>query len=532
MENKVAAGEGTFVQNDSEISVGRFNKSTNNSDNYGNEGNTAFSIGIGTSNSNRKNAVEVMQNGDVYVNGIGEYDGTNPSDSKDLATYLPNMVNVTYIGLKTLKDAGNLVPGQQYRITDYTCTTTTIGTKSAGHDFDIIVTADSESVLNEEARAIQHDFPDDTEETVKKHFANNDLKAWKIWYCFDNDTTRFDWANELKIGNVPVGRGVIYRMIDEFNNDVPYDFKNIQFKYTANTDTYPHYYYTFASDNVENNTDYSLNIANSCFSNTISGHINNHKMYLNRIIFIGNNCYKNTFGPGCQQNFFGSGCYNNSFGQNCSLNIFNKNCTDNTFVDVCSNNVFGSTCYYNVFSSACHNNVFGSSCANNTFGSSCANNTFGEGCCNNSFGASCTDNSFRSACSGNSFGNDCDYNTFGSSCYYNSFGNNCRYIKFASDSSESSIKYNYYQNNHFGDGCQYILFTGEEKASYVAYVQNYNFVQGLQGKSSSNYLKVTGKRRRLYDTMVSMRSDDSSVVYGYCLADLAKTVTNEVFNFS
>ena len=26
------------------------------------------------------------------------------------------------------------------------------------------------------------------------------------------------------------GKGVIYRMIDEFNNDVPYDFKNIQFK--------------------------------------------------------------------------------------------------------------------------------------------------------------------------------------------------------------------------------------------------------------------------------------------------------------
>ena len=103
----------------------------------------------------------------------------------------------------------------QYRITDYTCTTTTAGTKSAGHVFDIIVTADSESVLNEDARAIQHDGDE--------YFANSDLNAWKLWYCLDNDTTRFAWADETN------GKGVIYRMIDEFNNDIPYDFKNIQF---------------------------------------------------------------------------------------------------------------------------------------------------------------------------------------------------------------------------------------------------------------------------------------------------------------
>ena len=39
----------------------------------------------------------------------------------------------------------------------------------------------------------------------------------------DNDTNRFVWADDT-------GRGVIYRMIDEYNNDCPYDFKNIQFK--------------------------------------------------------------------------------------------------------------------------------------------------------------------------------------------------------------------------------------------------------------------------------------------------------------
>lgn len=103
----------------------------------------------------------------------------------------------------------------QYRITDYACTTTQENTKSAGHPFDIIVTADSENTLNEKARAIQHEG--DT------YFADCDLSAWKIWYCLDNDATRFAWADSVN------GKGVIYRMIDEWNNDVPYDFKNIMY---------------------------------------------------------------------------------------------------------------------------------------------------------------------------------------------------------------------------------------------------------------------------------------------------------------
>ena len=53
---------------------------------------------------------------------------------------------------------------------------------------------------------------------------NSNLAAWQLWYSLDNDTERFAWANDS------LGHGVIYRMIDEYNNDCPYDFKNIQFK--------------------------------------------------------------------------------------------------------------------------------------------------------------------------------------------------------------------------------------------------------------------------------------------------------------
>ena len=39
----------------------------------------------------------------------------------------------------------------------------------------------------------------------------------------DNDTNRFGWTDESN------GKGVIYYMKDEWNNECPYDFKNIQF---------------------------------------------------------------------------------------------------------------------------------------------------------------------------------------------------------------------------------------------------------------------------------------------------------------
>jgi hypothetical protein len=45
--------------------------------------------------------------------------------------------------------------------------------------------------------------------------------AWELKYCLDNDTTRFAWADEEN------GKGVIYYMKDEKNNECPYDFKNI-----------------------------------------------------------------------------------------------------------------------------------------------------------------------------------------------------------------------------------------------------------------------------------------------------------------
>ena len=425
-------------------------------------------------------------------------------------------LNTTWSGLKAMRDNSQLVPGQQYRITDYTCTTTQAATKSAGHVFDIIVTADSTNVLNEEARAIQHEG--DT------YFAGCNLSAWKVWYCIDNDTDRFKWADSVN------GKGVIYRMIDEFNNDVPYDFKNIQFYRQwdeakqlwciISTDNTGVPCYTFSSNGDSSTvefTDMSLSKSNYAYSNVIKECISSgsHKQTLNNICFFGttyyenkflSNCYENTFGNNCSNNSFGESCYSNVFGAGCHSNSFGHDLHSNTFVSGCSRNTLGNDCEYN---------LFGRLCSGNTFGSHCSNNIFVQTLLDNTFGNDCEYNSFDEMCWHNSFSNKCSYNSFGGYCKYNSFGNECAYIKFATDSSATTT-YSYYQNNHFGDGCEYIVFTGAENVSSATNIQNYNFAQGLQG-TSDNYLIVEGKRNRKYETKVAKNSKGELKIY--CEAD-------------
>ena len=438
-------------------------------------------------------------NGDVYIKGVGTYDGTNAggSDVKTLKYALDNnnLTEITWRDLVYLRNRGGLIPGMQYRITDYITTTTQEGTRSAGHQFDIIVTADDRGTLNEEARAINHKFDNPNDD----YFKDCDLNAWQIWYSLDNDTTRFDWVDNSNDADGNPVRGVIYRMIDEFNNDCPYDFKNIQFYRKWNSsksswsiisyDSTGVPCYTFSSEGDSSTTsftDKSLSISNGAHFNVIKGYIAN-KQILNKICFFGGGCYFNTFGNNCCDNTFGNNCYSNTFGNDCQ---------DNTF---------GNNCYSDIFGNRCQGNTFGNNCGNNTFGNDCQNNTFGDSCGNNTFEKFCGSNTFGNNCYSNTFGNHCRNNTFGNDCGSNTFGHNCLYIKFASDSA-ASTKYEYYQNNHFGDGCQYILFKGTEPASSSSCVQNYNFAQGLQG-ASSKYLNIYGKRNRDYETYISKDTD-------------------------
>lgn len=134
----------------------------------------------------------------------------------DEARLSKNIIPVTYEELKTKRDEGSLIPGLWYQITDYRASTTQDYTKVGAGQFDILVLATSENTLSEEAKAVRHEgdtyYPDYVQ-----------FNTWKLWYCLDNDSNRFYWADEEN------GTGVIYRMIDEWNNDCPYDFKSIIF---------------------------------------------------------------------------------------------------------------------------------------------------------------------------------------------------------------------------------------------------------------------------------------------------------------
>ena len=488
-----------------------------------------------------------------------------------IADKLDKIIETTYANLVSLRDSSNLIPGQQYRITDYTCTTTQSNTKSAGHVFDIIVTADDKSTLNELARAVKHEGDE--------YFANNDLSAWQIWYSLDNDTNRFAWADEEN------GKGVIYRMIDEWNNDIPYDFKNIQFlRVDANTVTVirGEYYndYSAKVESLFNSTKNTLpfkyqylewydsaQAAQGGFADLLGmteEEVESSSLYycilddkdwvgdpgllasvesitanskwlytFNTDVFndssldgYTNNVYSNEIGSYSLDGvthlnnicFLDNNCSYNTFGSNCFSNTFGPDCRYNSFGSACYYNTFGPYCSYNTFGSNCSNNTFGSDCSNNTFGSDCYHNIFGSYCRYNIFGSSCSSNTVGPNCSFNSLGDGCSSNTLGTNSVNNTFGSNCYNIKFASDKA-ASTKYSFYQNNHFGDGCKYILFKGSETASSSAQVQNYNFAQGLRG-TSSVYLTIDGVRNLSYEAKVAKNSKGELKIY--CEADLIR----------
>ena len=83
----VAIGEGTYSRMPNEFAIGVYNK-------YYNSNNTservAFSIGNGGSSMNRSNAFEIKANNDIYVVGVGGFDGTNAASATTLQDAIAN----------------------------------------------------------------------------------------------------------------------------------------------------------------------------------------------------------------------------------------------------------------------------------------------------------------------------------------------------------------------------------------------------------------------------------------------------------
>ena len=80
-----AFGQFTITNNAYEFATGNYNKSNTG------DAHTVFSIGNGTSETDRKNLVEVSSDGSVYYNGVGNYDGTNTTSASSVQQEITNL---------------------------------------------------------------------------------------------------------------------------------------------------------------------------------------------------------------------------------------------------------------------------------------------------------------------------------------------------------------------------------------------------------------------------------------------------------
>lgn len=159
------------------------------------------------------------------------------------------------------------------------------------------------------------------------------------------------------------GKGVIYRMIDEFGNDCPYDFKNIQFLTGENAmvglsgDVY---YYTFSIAMEDGLVcDYSIKDIDRdyAYSNIINEYVDYSNRYkLNNIVLLGGrDCHSNTFGENCYDINIGDDCANNIFSNDCHGNVIGEGCYGNTFGNRFTDSTISNNFLYNVIGGHCSN---------------------------------------------------------------------------------------------------------------------------------------------------------------------------------
>ena len=390
------------------------------------------------------------------------------------------LVEVTHAELKAMRDAGKLTPGALYRITDYNCTTTQENTQSAGHQFDIVVMALDSKTLAERAWAMPH--KGDT------YFAASNLKAWRLLYSLENDTKRFAWADPVN------GKGVIYRMIDEHNNDCPYDFKNIQFKRWAITaltsgsdemkaaliydaDENPVYFGAKAYDSpvISGAT---LDDDNYIFAYTFDGALKDAEGNITHYDvsaapFVGSQEFidymiEQEMGEG-----IADVCYDNFIGNYGEMDIEGDNLAPGLTLP---NNVFfnSSYCYFDededywsyAFAN-CYGNSLKSYCSNNTFGNSFYANTFGNNCYNNTFG------------------NGCGNNTFGNGCQFNTFGNNAEKCSVGDGVQNITVSKDFMRYVIIENGNQKITITSNKTTSSSAYLQNFLIALGVNNSNNT-----------------------------------------------
>ena len=398
------------------------------------------------------------------------------------------VVSKTYSQLVTMKNNATLEPGVWYRMTDFVTTVNSARTEiqSAGHAFDLLLLATTTNSFSAKVKAVLHDG--DT------YFAKSRLDKWEIWYDINNNTSQYDWASSN-------GKGVIYRMIDEWDNDHGFDFKNIQFKRyklkaTKHTVTIDNVEYLIIKYDSDNNTywlkdssdiyvatydssngyyEFKVNGVSKTFETTdivdtslSAGDDNVNYPFADLYLGITDKMYP--YGYAIDDNdskFFyqytmlqgGILVVDNSLGLDVSvfypgLNIITPVVNNNKSANIYDVDDVQAILSGQAGMQVIDNNVFVSYfysetdltnlyVRGNIFGVDCVNNTFLNLTIYNTFGNYCDSNTFGNSCYSNTFGDYCYSNTFGNYCNSNTFGNSC----------DSNTFGNSCYSNTFGDDC-------------------------------------------------------------------------------
>ena len=469
-------------------------------------------------------------------------------------------------------------------------------TRSVDHQFDVIVRADDASHLNEQAYAAHHEGDtyfavakleawelkysldnkkhslqagtfvveeNDSYRLKKIGTVEVDGDTYILWDAseltedygivqavsedeevgtdlmkYDPTTGEIDgeaWTSPIESKEVieNEGQGTIYLMKDEYGNQCPYDFKNIQFKrwcvddsmsgrtgftdkYLGVVDNLPAnltipddsdfiWAFTFSSDDSgkDEQVDFSLDGTHSVYDNIIE---EAKDWAIANNVFYGEYCYSNHLMINCTYNSFSQGCSYNSFSQYCSSNSFSQGCQNNSFSQDCYNNSFSQYCSSNSFSQNCGANSFSQNCQYNSFSQYCQNNSFSQGCVRNSFSQNCQGNSFSQNCSRNSFSQGCYQNSFSQNCFNNSFSQGCNNNSFSQNCT----------NIHLFEGVQYCDVSGNGSSGNP---QNAQILSGMVGTSNS-HLSVVIAKGKAYTQMVGKNTSGAVKIWNP--ADLAE----------
>ena len=118
----VSMGYGVESNNQYQTSFGRFNVTSSASTTFGDSGNTLFSVGNGTSFSERHNAFEIRQNGDIYLTKDGQdvklQDTITATAANTTALGGLSLVKLTQTEYSAMEQAGTLDNSTLYIVID------------------------------------------------------------------------------------------------------------------------------------------------------------------------------------------------------------------------------------------------------------------------------------------------------------------------------------------------------------------------------------------------------------------------------